>query len=205
MEDLEDDYLPDVKINIMRLLKLRKFKFDPENSFFTDRSTNVDFVDGEKTYSFNIWIGSSEFPQSQIQRAFGELADDENATVFLIYIVKLTPDASKELFSLRSVERKARIELWSLLELFIYPFDHYLVPEHRIMTEDEIEKAFPLRSTSEKHRISRNEFFARIPSFSTDIIVKWLGAKPGQIIEIKRKNMVLDGNLTSYRMVRGKV
>ncbi|CAB49535.1 DNA-directed RNA polymerase subunit H [Pyrococcus abyssi] len=70
-------------------------------------------------------------------------------------------------------------------------FKHVLVPEHRILSEEE------KKALLEKYRITP----AQLPQIkASDPAVKALGAKPGDIIEIKRKSPTA-GVYYYYRVV----
>ncbi|AEC51051.1 DNA-directed RNA polymerase subunit H [Pyrococcus sp. NA2] len=70
-------------------------------------------------------------------------------------------------------------------------FDHVLVPEHRVLSEEEKEALL------KKYRITP----AQLPQIkASDPVVKALGAKPGDIIEIKRKSPTA-GVYYYYRVV----
>jgi hypothetical protein len=63
------------------------------------------------------------------------------------------------------------------------------------MTEKEIDRVFPREPI-------RSSVFASMPTFSHDIVVKWLGGKPKEIIKIEGTNLVIGGPLTTYRIVK---
>jgi len=70
-------------------------------------------------------------------------------------------------------------------------FKHVLVPEHRILSEEE------KKALLEKYKITP----AQLPQIrASDPAVKALGAKPGDIIEIKRRSPTA-GVYYYYRVV----
>ena len=70
-------------------------------------------------------------------------------------------------------------------------FKHELVPKHRIMKEEEVKKLL------ERYGITKKQ----LPKIlTTDPVVKALGAKVGDVIEIERKSPVA-GVTKYYRVV----
>lgn len=70
-------------------------------------------------------------------------------------------------------------------------FDHVLVPEHRILSEEEKEELL------KKYRIR----ISQLPQIkASDPAVVALGAKPGDVIEIKRRSPTA-GYYYYYRLV----
>jgi DNA-directed RNA polymerase subunit H (RpoH/RPB5) len=126
--------------------------------------------------------------------ALGGFENDQNATIIIVFMNKLTPTAKTE-FEQLLPKINATIEFWTFIELLVCPFDHYLVPKHSIMTEKEIDRVFPREPI-------RSSVFASMPTFSHDIVVKWLGGKPKEIIKIEGTNLVIGGPLTTYRIVK---
>jgi DNA-directed RNA polymerase subunit H len=72
---------------------------------------------------------------------------------------------------------------------------HRLVPEHVILTEDEI------KEICEKYNIRKQQ----LPKiFTTDAVVKEMGAKIGDVFKILRSSPTA-GNIDYYRIVIKKV
>ncbi|WP_048148945.1 DNA-directed RNA polymerase subunit H [Palaeococcus ferrophilus] len=70
-------------------------------------------------------------------------------------------------------------------------FDHELVPEHRVLSEEEVEELL------KKYRIK----LSQLPQIkASDPAVQALGAEPGDVIEIKRKSPTA-GVYYYYRLV----
>ncbi len=70
-------------------------------------------------------------------------------------------------------------------------FEHFLVPKARILKEEEVKKIL------EKYKVTK----LQLPKIlSKDPMCKALGAKPGDIIEIKRKSPTA-GEALYYRVV----
>lgn len=84
----------------------------------------------------------------------------------------------------RKEVKKQQVEEPSILE-------HFLVPKHRVLSPEEAQKVL------EKYRIKPHQ----LPYILTsDPVVKALGAKPGDIIEIIRESPTA-GKAVYYRVV----
>lgn len=68
---------------------------------------------------------------------------------------------------------------------------HELVPEHTILNEEE------KKALIEKYKIAETQ----LPKiFTSDVVVKAIGAKKGDVIKIKRKSLTA-GKTVYYRLV----
>ncbi len=79
-------------------------------------------------------------------------------------------------------------------EKMIDVFSNYLVPKHEVITEKE------KRELLKKYNVSSKQLPKILKS---DPAVKVLGAKPGDIIRITRKNSIM-GDIFYYRYVMSK-
>ena len=78
-----------------------------------------------------------------------------------------------------------------MAENTIDPLKHALVPKHEILKEEELKKALSKFNVSKK----------QLPKIlSTDIVVKNLKAKPGDVLKITRKSETADES-EFYRVV----
>ncbi len=69
--------------------------------------------------------------------------------------------------------------------------EHELVPDHILMTEEETQELL------KKYGITRGQ----LPKIkSSDVVVKQVGAKPGDVLKIIRKSLTA-GKAISYRLV----
>jgi DNA-directed RNA polymerases I, II, and III subunit RPABC1 len=85
------------------------------------------------------------------------------------------------------------IDTWSLKESMVYVPDHVLVPHHRICSVQEKKALFKAHGLT-------NEMLPRIKH--DDIMVKYLGASKGQLIEITKKSETNpDVQMLKYRIV----
>ncbi|OPY30206.1 MAG: DNA-directed RNA polymerase subunit H [Methanocella sp. PtaU1.Bin125] len=69
--------------------------------------------------------------------------------------------------------------------------EHMLVPEHTVLSEDEAAEIL------KKYSITAGQ----LPKIKTsDVVVKQMGAKPGDILKITRKSLTA-GKAIAYRLV----
>lgn len=69
--------------------------------------------------------------------------------------------------------------------------EHELVPEHILLTEDEAKEVL------KRYNITKGQ----LPKIKTsDVVVKQIGAKPGDVIKIIRKSITA-GKAVAYRLV----
>jgi len=69
--------------------------------------------------------------------------------------------------------------------------EHELVPDHVLLSEDEVAEVL------NKYNISKGQ----LPKIkSSDVVVKQIDAKPGDVVKITRKSLTA-GTATAYRLV----
>jgi DNA-directed RNA polymerase subunit H len=69
--------------------------------------------------------------------------------------------------------------------------EHELVPDHILLTEEETDELL------KKYNITRGQ----LPKVkSSDVVVKQVGAKPGDVLKIMRKSLTA-GKAIAYRLV----
>lgn len=102
----------------------------------------------------------------------------QNGGELSIVVVSIPPSAN----ILSVVKQKSdKFQLFHSGQLQFDITTHRKIPRHRLLNEDE-KKAF-----SEKFHITKPE--DQMPMIdSQDIMAKWIGAKPGDIVEIMRKS-----------------
>jgi DNA-directed RNA polymerase I, II, and III subunit RPABC1 len=88
----------------------------------------------------------------------------------------LSPPARKKLESLLGYN----VNVFQENEMMYDPTEHYLVPQHRALGEEE------QRNFLQQNNLSISNFKVIL---NTDMISRYYGFRPGQVIEIKRKNM----------------
>ena len=95
------------------------------------------------------------------------------------------------------------IDVWTLKESMVFVPDHVLVPKHRICSKQEnmvIYKAYGIKTKALPGGLLKADMLPHIKT--DDVMVKYLGATKGQLIEITRPsdtNPKLD--IITYRLV----
>ena len=123
---------------------------------------------------------------------FITFASENNHTGGVIVITPTKP-SEKVLEMVReyiSVPENQLLQIFYLSHLNIDIQKHRYVPSHRILTEEEKTKL------AEEYHISDLKKILRIDS--QDAMAKWIGARPGDVIEIKGLD-VASGEGTRYR------
>lgn len=105
--------------------------------------------------------------------------------VIIISEMDFTPDAKKSFLDLKLYH----IEHFLYNQLSYNPTNHFLVPKHRLMSDEE-SKAFTIKNNIDRHTL---------PKIShQDPISKYYGAIPGQIFEITRERVIIDAPISVY-------
>lgn len=104
--------------------------------------------------------------------------EDRITSSHVIIILETCPSATtQKAAELLSSEHKARIELFFEEELLVNPLENSLTPPHRIMTKDEAQSILKAYSIIP----------SQLPKLDPrDIIARYLGCSPGDMIEIRR-------------------
>ena len=135
-------------------------------------------------------IVTTESVAVQDVRRILEEAEELNCNQIMIATIdKVTTTALKE-------GKSAGIEFIHRREPLIYIFDHYLVPEHRILSKAEAKEVVMKYANGKKGLLPK--------ILSSDPAVRILGAKPGDIIEIRRKVPSLEELIEKYGKEFGK-
>lgn len=123
-----------------------------------------------------------------------EMSSSQHA--FVVADEGITYQARESLRSLKTA-KKFFIDVWTLEETSIFVPDHVFVPEHRICTpaqRREIFKAYGIRPKDGQNKFPRIRL--------DDIMVRYLGASKGELIEIIRPSETSQGQTDmSYRLV----
>ena len=111
----------------------------------------------------------------KVRRIVARMEEYDCNEGLLATIRNATPQAKKE-------AEENRIEIIDSKQPLIYIFDHWLVPKHRLLSEDEARKVIEKYAGGDRSLAMR--IFPKI--LTSDPAVRILKAKPGQIIEIRR-------------------
>jgi DNA-directed RNA polymerase I, II, and III subunit RPABC1 len=105
--------------------------------------------------------------------------EEENIKRALVVSDGGTTPSCNEIIKNLKITRGLILDVWSLKESLIYVPDHILVPQHRICSIQEKKKLFKAHGiTKEKLPYIRHD----------DVMVKYLGACKGNLIEITKKS-----------------
>lgn len=129
---------------------------------------------------------------ANITNIVDEMESDKIKKAFIISDCGITASCREILKNLK-ITKKIIIEVWTLKETMIYILDHTYVPHHKICTPQEKKYLFKSYAINKKQlpRITHD-----------DIVVRYLDATKGQLIEIIRKSDTNpDVYIKTYRIV----
>ena len=194
--------------NIIKLLKYRNYDFedskqDLDFEKFKEIYSDFEIVDIKDSMSSDIsiinneneekncivqWISESKLNADKINEVVSEIPG-KTKTVILISDNNPTPNAIESVKLLKSVNN-IKIDIWNFNQTQFFAPDHIYVPSHRICTQQEKNKIF-------------NVYGRDLPKINTDdIMVKYLAAVKGNLIEIIRPSETMNNKLDcSYRIV----
>jgi len=181
--------------NLFELFEYRGYNIDDDVNTTVERILNhdekIEFViktnNNKKIFVKFIYI--QKIGKTELDKLLTEYASSNYKRHFYIFCHLPTKQSYKEL-----VRRKNKIEMWLLEDLQYNPTKHALVPQHSILSQEETDQLL-----SELHCEKQN-----LPGIeTTDIIVRWLNAKKGDVIKIIRNSVTLDNCKSIYfRCVR---
>lgn len=208
-----------IKQNSLKLLRYRNFDISRESSiltidFLTFIKTYLNFsfkknktIDDSLTQIYNnnndinnkllVYFGTNfnknkklSFSVDNLNLFFDYIKRLNIINSILIIDNKLTSKASEIIKNSLNLN----IQIFNIDELSYYPLDHYLVPKHTILCENQIKDLIK----------SNNLNLNNLPFIlSNDPIIKFIGASVGDIILIKRINFLksLTHSFNIYRLV----
>lgn len=152
--------------------------------------------DGEKlvVYFSDVPAKSSQLGIEPVSDAIAEMDARKTRNGIIITAKSLSPSSKKHLERLINYN----IQVFLESEMGYDPTEHYLTPEHRALSVEE----------QRKFLVDNNLSIDKIPIIlDTDMIARYYGFKPGQVIEIKRTNMydTMIQKSVSYRAVKDEV
>lgn len=167
-----------------------KFCYDSDDSEekIKDRMTLVFEKDGIKIKIY--WYRNRKLG-AEFRDIIQELENEKIKNAIIITELSVTPHAKQTLKGLKL--QGICIDVFLLKETQINISKNRLVPTHIVCSNEEKVKLMKI------YKVNRNQ----LPSIkSTDPMVKYLGAKKGQLIKIIRESEVMKGEKTnSYRIV----
>jgi len=173
---------------------------------FVKTHRNKDVSDMKKSMSKGMIFKDSKLPSIIVlwisERKLGanvrdvvDVLEKKNASHALVVADEgVTPQAKETLRLLRTT-KKIFIDVWTIRESMIFTPDHVLVPPHRICSVQEKKKIYTCYGLQSKE--------VKIPKIRhDDVMIKYLGASKGQLIEIIRPSETnATKKIISYRVV----
>jgi DNA-directed RNA polymerase I, II, and III subunit RPABC1 len=163
VDDFLNVYVPFSKKNNKSLKAILSQVYEKEN--------------GKRLYIFYAdEPSSSQLGVKYIYEFIEEMDKFKSRNGILITPVKLSPASNKELAKLLNYN----VQVFLDDEMMYDPTEHFLVPEHRALGEEE------QRDFLKRNNLSLNQFQIML---TTDMISRYYGFRPGELIEIKRTNL----------------
>lgn len=124
---------------------------------------------------------------------------DYPSTYTVIFINFLLTSIAKVRVNSSRCEMDTRLEFWSIIDLYVNPFEHFACPEQTLLTQEEINRELPLAVSQDEKK--KKHFLQSLGGMCNDKIAKWFGADIGAIIRVERDSLY-GGKLPFYRIVR---
>lgn len=125
----------------------------------------------EKITAF-VYVTTKQVSVQSIKKILKMAEENKSNEIMVATTSKVTPQALE-------VGKENNVEFIHKRAPLLYIFDHWLVPEHRVLSKEEAKKII------EKFAGGNPELLPKI--LITDPAVRILRAKPGDVIEIRRK------------------
>lgn len=166
------------------------------------RKDTLDLFVSHTTESYKIYVRfyklfSSDvktFGKKELQQTIDEIRKkfvDETVRFIILLHQDPTPPAKRALET--DLERYRYVEVYPINRFLFNITRHRLVPKHRRMTEEEIQKLY------QTYDCTKNQ----LPKILiTDPISQYYGYTPGDVIEITRSGIPTTGRSIYYRMVK---
>lgn len=204
--DIKRDYFTSYK-NMLKVVEYRGIKVEDryhktQEDFFKEYDDCESVEEIKERLSYLV-VGKEEnkillcwFKERKLGpsiRTVVEYMQNENVKKALVVVDEGVTPGSKEILKNLKICEKIIIDVWTLQESMIFVPDHIYVPEHRICSIREKKSLFKNHGLTKK----------KLPYItSDDIMVKYLGASKGQVLQIKRVSDTNPGcKIISYRIV----
>lgn len=197
------------RTNTVKLIKYRNYKFtDPKEGINFDKFLDIygdktpeeikESMSNDLTISDNdnpedncyvVWTHETKLNGDKINEINEEILNINTKNVILISDANPTPTAIDSIKLLKSLHN-IKIDTWHFSQTQLFAPEHEFVPPHRICTNQE------------KTKIA-NAYGLDIPKIHiSDIMIKYLGATKGNVIEIIRPSETWPGHKDfTYRIV----
>lgn len=151
---------------------------------------NGTYTRGEVIYKvFYIKIEQDRGGESN-SKIIGDMITNTARNLNVEYIL-VTDVEEKNIKIMKNIEYKKRISLFTFKQMYIFPLDHYLVPKHTPVY-------YPENLMFSDEKIAELQ---TVPH--TDIVIKMLGLKPGNIVIIQVHNPIacINERITVFKLV----
>lgn len=151
---------------------------------------NGSYTRGDVIYKvFYIKIDKSKTGESN-SKIIGDMITNTAKNLNVEYII-ITDVEEKNIKIMKNIEYKKRISLFTFNQMYIFPPDHYLVPKH-------IPVYYPENLMFSDQRIAELQ---TVPH--TDIVIKILGLKPGNIVIVQVHNPIacINEHINVFKLV----
>ena len=148
---------------------------------------------GQRQKILVIWLVDRKLG-ANVRDVKNKISEEKAQHAIVVADEGITHQARDTIRRLRTTE-KIFIDVWTLDETMIFVPDHSLVPGHRICSARERRQIFETYGLKAKER--------KVPHIRTDdIMVRYLGASKGHLIELRRPSETNPGQTDlSYRLV----
>jgi DNA-directed RNA polymerase subunit H (RpoH/RPB5) len=147
-------------------------------------------------------------PQADIQVFLDRISSNKDCRGGIIISPKLASNNANLMLQSSSVTICYHIQHFLTEELLFNPMKHVLVPKHVVLTKEQKEQFFKINKNCKAsmmstfkvknlHVTSKNK-----KDRSGDVIAKWLGVEPDDIVMIERENLVGNGMTDRYLFFR---
>jgi len=119
-----------------------------------------------------VYVTSKQVSVQTIKKIIKNAQENECNEIMVATIGKVTPQAEE-------IGKEHNVEFIHKGAPLVYIFDHWLVPEHRVLSPEEAKEVI------DKYAGGNPELLPKI--LVTDPAVRILRAKPGDVIEIRRR------------------
>ncbi len=136
----------------------------------TEESKTAIFIK-DSTRAF-VFVTTKQVSVQSIKKILKTAEENKSDEIMIATTGKVTPQALE-------IGRQNNVEFIHRRAPLLYIFDHWLVPEHRVLSKEEAKQVI------EKYAGGNPELLPKI--LISDPAVRILRAKPGDVIEIRRK------------------
>jgi len=159
---------------------IRAYRLDDEKETETETETE------KKAADIYVFFPKEEKLSIKTKRQILKKINFEATDASVIFVT----EKGSTSFAAKEIDRHARQQMFRYDELVVPVVQHELVPKHRCLSPSEVKKRFP-----------SGDYKSELPKISsTDAVVKYMGLRVDDVVEIERRS--IDGYAyTFYRIV----